>query len=85
MVCMWANLLMDCVQTNPQGLELHMLAFVFMGFIPLQDQVTNTEVIIPCRLLIEPSLDTVLVDCKFFFFFHPFFLKLVECIHPTVN
>ena len=85
MVRVWAKVLMDCVRTDPEGLELHMLAFVFMGFIPFHDQVTNTEVNLPYSILIGPSLNTFMVECKFLFCFHPFFLKLVECIYPTLN
>jgi len=46
-----------------------MFAFDFMVFVPFQDQVTNIEVSVPYRLVIEPSLDTVLVECKFLFAF----------------
>lgn len=80
----WSKLLMDYIWTNPQGLDLRMFAFVFMGLIAFQNYVTNAEVIIPCRILIKPYIDMVLLECEFFFFFHPTFLKLMERIHPTL-
>ena len=44
---MLAKVFMDHETTNSQGLELCVFSFVFLGFIPLQDKITHSEVGVP--------------------------------------